>query len=77
MLSVDVEPTILQHLSNSHPEYPHTPKSLSLHFSVLLDSKSLPLTTFITEWGRYMYLRMPQGFFAAGDAYTRCYDKII
>ncbi|MCP3869657.1 MAG: hypothetical protein GY703_16510 [Gammaproteobacteria bacterium] len=33
-------------------------------------------TTFITEWGRYRYLRTPQGFHAAGDAYTRAYDDI-
>ena len=45
--------------------------------SVELDTESQPLTTFITEWGRYMYKRVPQGFFAAGDAYTRRYDEII
>ena len=33
--------------------------------------------TFITEWGRFMHLRMPQGYVAAGDAYTRRYDEII
>ena len=31
----------------------------------------------ITEWGRYMYLRVPQGFFAAGDIFTSRYDDII
>ena len=30
------------------------------YHSVLLDEESQPLTTFITEWGRYMYTRMPQ-----------------
>ena len=45
--------------------------------SVPLDSESQPLTTFITEWGRYMCLRMPQGYSAAGDAYTCRYDEII
>ena len=30
-------------------------------------------TTFITEWGRYRYLRGPQGFKASGDAYTKAY----
>jgi hypothetical protein len=45
--------------------------------SVALDAESQPLTTFITEWGRFMYLRMPQGFVATGDAYTRRYDEII
>ena len=31
---------------------------------------------FITEWGRYMYLRVPQGFFAAGDIFPSRYDDI-
>ena len=45
--------------------------------AVELDTDSQPLTTFITEWGRYMYLHVPQGFVAAGDIYTRRYDEII
>ncbi len=44
--------------------------NLMLH----LDSKEL--TTFNTEWGRYRYLRGPQGFHGTGDAYTRRYDDI-
>ena len=47
------------------------------YHAVALDEESQPLTTFITEWGRYMYLRMPQGFLASGDAYTRRYDEVI
>ena len=35
------------------------------------------LTTFITPWGRYRYLRCPQGYIASGDAYTSRYDAII
>ena len=35
------------------------------------------LTTFITPWGRYRYRTAPQGYLAAGDAYTRRYDEII
>ena len=34
-------------------------------------------TTFITEWGRFMYLRMPQGYLASSDAYTRRYNEVI
>ena len=33
-------------------------------------------TTFITEWGRYQYLRAPMGFQASGDAYTKCFNDI-
>ena len=47
------------------------------YHSVILDEESQPLTTFITEWRRFMYLRMPQGYFASGDAYTCRYDEII
>ena len=47
--------------------------------AILLNKESQPLTTFITEWGRYMYLyhKLPQGFLASTDAYTRRYDEII
>ena len=47
------------------------------YHAVSLDEESQHLTTFITPWGRYMYLRMPQGYLASGDAYTRRYDEII
>ena len=47
------------------------------YHSIPLDEQSQPMTTFITEWGRYQYLRLPQGFLAAGDAYTRRFDEII
>ena len=42
-----------------------------------LDEESQPLTIFITEWGRYIYLRMPQRFLAVGDAYTHRYYEVI
>ena len=47
------------------------------YHSIELDDESKPLTTFITVWGRYRYRRLPQGYSAAGDAYTRRYDEII
>ena len=47
------------------------------YHAVVLDEESRPLTTFITEWGRYRYCRLPQGYLASGDAYTRRYDDII
>ena len=47
------------------------------YHSIPLDEESRHLTTFITPWGRYRYLRLPQGYVAAGDAYTRRYDEII
>ena len=47
------------------------------YHAVPLHEDSKPLTTFITEWGRYRCRRLPQGYLAAGDAYTRRYDEII
>ena len=47
------------------------------YHQVSLDDESINLTTFITEYGRYQYLRSPQGHISSGDAYTRRYDDII
>ena len=60
---------------------PHTKKTVidavdGCH-AIPLDEASQKLTIFITEWERYMCLRMPQGFKAAGDIYTKRYDDII
>ena len=46
------------------------------YHSLMLDPESRDLTTFNTEWGRYRYLRGPQGFHGTGDAYTRRFDDI-
>ena len=44
---------------------------------VPLASESSPLTTFITQWGRYRYLRTPMGHSSASDAYTKRYDDAV
>ena len=41
------------------------------YHSVALDDESSKLTTFITLWGRYCYLRFPQGHCSAGGAVWR------
>lgn len=46
------------------------------YHSLALAPNARDATTFITEWGRYRYLSAPQGFHAAGDAYTRRFDDI-
>ena len=60
---------------------PHTKKTVvdatDGYHAIELDDESKPLNTFITEWGRFRYRRLPQGYTAAGDAHTRCYDEII
>ena len=35
------------------------------------------MMTFITDWGRYRYVIMPQGYLSAGDAYTERFDGIV
>jgi len=59
---------------------PHTRKTVidawNGYHSLQLSPAARDATTFITEWGRYRYLRAPQGFHAAGDGYTRCFDDI-
>ena len=47
------------------------------YHSVPLAEKDRSKTTFLTPWGRYRYKTAPQGFLAAGDAYTARYDRII
>ena len=46
------------------------------YHSLTLSPSARDATTFITEWGRYRYLRAPQGFQTSGDAYTRRFDDI-
>ena len=46
------------------------------YHAIELNEESQPSTTSITEWGRYMYSHMPQGFSAAGDAYIQRYDEV-
>ena len=45
--------------------------------AVELDEESQLLTTFITHWGSYHYLRVPAGLVDSGDKYTSRYDKVI
>ena len=47
------------------------------YHSVPLHPDDRHLTTFITEWGRYRYKTLPQGYMAAQDAYSKRFDQII
>ena len=40
-----------------------------------LDKKSQPLTVFNTEFGRYLFLRAPQGLSSSGDAFNTNNDR--
>ena len=46
------------------------------YHSIPLAKSARDATTFITEWGRFRYLRAPQGFHASNDAYTKRFDDI-
>ena len=41
------------------------------YHTITLNRDSQPLITFITEWSKYMYLFLPQGYLGSGDAYTK------
>ena len=42
----------------------------------MLSQDARDVTTFITERGRYRYLRAPQGFHASSDGYSKRFDDI-
>ena len=47
------------------------------YWQVELDEKSRPLTTFLTEFGRYRYLRAPMGLNSSGDEFCRRTDEAM
>ena len=59
------------------PKIPPRPTDQQNNLTCALDEDSKPITAFITQWGRYRYKRLPQGFIAAEYAYTRRYDEFI
>ena len=46
------------------------------YHSVTIKPTDRHFTTFMTKWGRYRYRSLPQGWKAAGDAYTHRFDKV-
>ena len=44
---------------------------------MLLDEESRPLTTFITPFGRFRYVRAPQGYLSCGDGYNRRLNEVL
>ena len=47
------------------------------YWQLELDDKSKPLTTFLTEFGRYRYKRAPMGLSASGDEFCLRTDKAL
>ena len=47
------------------------------YHSVPLREEDRHLTTFITPFGRWRYLRAPQGYLSSGDGYNRRFDAIL
>ena len=44
------------------------------YWQMSLDEEAQKLTTFMTPWGRYQYLRAPMGLSSTGDEYSRRSD---
>ena len=44
---------------------------------MLLDEESCPLTTFITPFGRFRYIRAPHGYLSSGDGYNRRLNEVL
>ena len=53
-----------------HQKYFSTMDAIKGYWQVPLAEKSQELTTFITPWGRYKYLRAPMGLSSTGDKYN-------
>ncbi|XP_065182546.1 uncharacterized protein K02A2.6-like [Sycon ciliatum] len=47
------------------------------YWQVPLSDDAKPLTTFITPWGRYQFLRNPQGLVSAGDVFNSRTDAVF
>ena len=47
------------------------------YWQIPLDEESKPLTTFITEWRCYRYLRAPMGLTSSGDEFCARTDKAL
>ena len=47
------------------------------YHSVAVHPDDVHYFTFITEWCRYRYKSVPQGWIASGDTYTHRYGNII
>ena len=45
------------------------------YFQLRLDKESKPMTIFKTEFGRYIFLRAPQGLSSSGDAFNSNTDR--
>ena len=47
------------------------------YHSALIREEDRHYTSFITNWGRYRYRVLPQGYVSSNDGYAKRYDKII
>ena len=47
------------------------------YWQIALSQECQELTTFLTPWGRYIFLRSPMGLSSTGDEFCRCEDIAI
>ena len=66
-------------VSNIKPEskYFSTLDATQGYWQIALSQESQELTTFLTPWGRYLFLRSPMGLSSTGDEYCRRGDIAI
>ena len=65
-------------MSNLSTITPRTISNSDLAFRfTVYDEESKPLTTFITEWRCYRYLRAPMGLTSSGDEFCARTDKAL
>ncbi|MEM7375732.1 MAG: reverse transcriptase family protein, partial [Bacteroidota bacterium] len=62
---------------SSDTEYLATLDATKGYWQMALDKDSQGLTTFITPWGRYKFLRAPMGLVSTGDEFCRVGDKAL
>ena len=60
-----------------YQKYFSTMDAIKGYWQIALAEKSQELTTFITPWGRYKYLRAPMGLSSTGDKYNLLMDAAI
>ena len=49
---------------------------MSGNYHIPLAKESQPLTSFLTPWGKYCYLRLPQGWYDSGDKFNFLTDGV-
>ena len=72
-----VKPPFQQALSIPPGTWKSVTDAWTGYHSIPIREEDRHYMTFITQWGRFRYRMLPQGFLASGDKYSRRYNDII